>query len=396
MSTEITTAPENARIRRLTVGSRRFTIIGAPHLRDPTSDLVRETIETERPDIVYIEMDRRRFESLADPDAWQDLDLRDVMRRHHVTTLIAQIILLAYQKKMGDVTGVSPGMRMVDTAKLCDDLKIPWILGDRDIRITLLRTWRLAPPARKPLLLTAIIANLLDSTAFSSERLDNPDAQDALAHLMHDVESAYPDINRILRDERDDYLALRARESTAVHTLVVVGPGHLNGVANRLQYDVDATFAELEQVPPASPTLKWIAWTLPLVIIGSVVVIAIKKGATAAGENILFWIVVNSVPCAAGAALAAAHPLTVLTAFVAAPITSLTPVFGAGYASAMMETWLRPPRVREIHDVGTDAILIRKWWTNRTLRILLIFFLSGFGSILGTWIGGLEIMTNVF
>jgi pheromone shutdown protein TraB len=58
---------------------------------------------------------------------------------------------------------------------------------------------------------------------------------------------------------------------------------------------------------------------------------------------LLFWVLANGIPCALGALVALAHPLTILAAFVAAPITSLSPLIGAGYVTAFVEAYFARP-----------------------------------------------------
>ena len=131
-------------------------------------------------------------------------------------------------------------------------------------------------------------------------------------------------------------------------------------------------------------------------IIGSLLAIGIQKGSGAAGANLLYWILANGIPSAIGALLAWAHPLTIASAFAAAPITSLTPVIGAGYVTAFVQVLVRPPVVREFETVAEDISTIAGWWRNKLLRVFLAFLLPGFGSLIGTWIGGVEIISNLF
>ena len=114
-----------------------------------------------------------------------------------------------------------------------------------------------------------------------------------------------------------------------------------------------------------------------------------------AGHNARFWILANGIPSALGAIGAWAHPLTVLAAFVAAPLTSLTPVIGAGYVTAFVQAYVRPPSVRELQNVSDDLRIPVQWWRNKLLRIFLAFLLPGLGSLIGTWIGGYEIFSNL-
>jgi pheromone shutdown protein TraB len=131
-------------------------------------------------------------------------------------------------------------------------------------------------------------------------------------------------------------------------------------------------------------------------IVVALLLIGWQKGAAVAGENILFWVLANGIPSAIGAAAALAHPLTILTAFVAAPLTSLTPVIGAGYVTALVQAYLCPPSVRELHRVADDVRITQQGWRNRLLRICLAFILPSIGSLIGTWIGGVEIFSNLF
>ena len=88
--------------------------------------------------------------------------------------------------------------------------------------------------------------------------------------------------------------------------------------------------------------------------------------------------------------------LAVAAAFLAAPITSLTPVIGAGYVTAFVQTYFKPPLVSELKEVARDIGAFRGWWRNRLLRIFLVFVLTTLGSIFGTWVGGAEIVSNLF
>ena len=115
-----------------------------------------------------------------------------------------------------------------------------------------------------------------------------------------------------------------------------------------------------------------------------------------AGENLLYWVLANGIPCSIGAMISLAHPLTIITGFLAAPFTSLTPVIGAGYVTAFVQAWIQPPRVREMQNVAEDMAVLTRWWQNRLLKIFLAFLLPSMGSMIGTWIGGVEIVKNLF
>jgi pheromone shutdown protein TraB len=145
-----------------------------------------------------------------------------------------------------------------------------------------------------------------------------------------------------------------------------------------------------------SAAWKWAGWSIPVLILGSIAYIGWTKGAAAAGHNILFWVAASGIPSFIGALFALAHPLTAVGAFLAAPITTLTPVLGVGHVAALLQAYLRPPLVREFQTVGEEIGSLRKWWSNRLLRILLVFILTTLGGMFGMFVGSAEIVSNLF
>ncbi|MDX1522105.1 MAG: hypothetical protein R3264_10795 [Anaerolineae bacterium] len=104
----------------------------------------------------------------------------------------------------------------------------------------------------------------------------------------------------------------------------------------------------------------------------------------------------NGIPSSIGAIIALAHPITIISAFIAAPITSLTPVIGAGYVTAFIQAYFQPPVVKEFQTVTDDIGSLKMWWRNKLLRILLVFILTSLGSLIGTYVGAYEIVGNLF
>jgi pheromone shutdown-related protein TraB len=213
---------------------------------------------------------------------------------------------------------------------------------------------------------------------------------------MKDLGEAMPELKKVLIDERDLFLAHKIREAPGKRVLAVVGAGHLEGIRKALLEYREVDLAELNRIPPVSPVWKWVGWSLPVGIIGAIAYIGWTEGPAAAGNNALFWILASGVPCALGALLAFAHPLTVLAAFVSAPITTLSPVLGAGYVTAFVQAFLRPPRVREFQTVASDVTQLRRWWESRLLRVFLAFLLPTLGASLGMIFGSVEIFGNLF
>jgi pheromone shutdown-related protein TraB len=385
--------PDDVHILQL--GEREIILIGTAHISQQSADLVRKVIDAERPDYVCIELDEKRYESLTKPKRWEILDLREIIRRKQLSTLLVNLILASYQKKLGDQLGVKPGTELLEAARAAEDNAIPVALCDRDVRITLRRAWHATSFRKKGYLLASLFASLFDKTEITEEKLAELRSTDVISELMREMGEAMPELKRVLIDERDTYLSEKIKETPGQRLVAVVGAGHLAGIRQALHEDRREQLEEITTVRSMSPVWKTMGWLVPAVIISALAAIGFSKGAAVAGENLLFWILANGIPAGLGALVAMAHPFTVLVAFVAAPITSLTPVIGAGYVTAFTQLMMRPPVVKEFDTVLADMASLRGWWRNKLLRVLLAFILPGFGSMIGTWVGGVKILSNL-
>ena len=242
----------------------------------------------------------------------------------------------------------------------------------------------------------ALLAGLFGGAELSEDELRELRKKDVLSEVTQQLATAMPALKRVLIDERDVYLAEKIRSTAGERIVAVVGAGHVEGISRLLSQPSRAKLERIEHIPPVTPVWKYVGWGIPLIIIGSLGFIAWSKGGDVAGESLRFWILANGIPSGIGAIVALAHPLTVLTAFLAAPITSLTPVIGAGYVTAFVQAYVRPPRVRDFQTVVEDAGSARRWWQNRLLRVLLAFIFPTLGSMIGTYVGGYEIISNLF
>jgi pheromone shutdown-related protein TraB len=292
--------------------------------------------------------------------------------------------------------GVMPGTELLEATNVAKEQEIKIALCDRDVRVTLRRAWHQTSFLKKGYLLATLLVSLFDKTEITEEKLAELKKKDVLSELMSELGEAMPELKRVLIDERDVFLAEKIKRSAGNRLVAVVGAGHVEGIKKLIGEDHSKELPEISTFPPVSPAIKGVGWSIPLFIIGSLVAIGIMKGSEAAGANLLYWILANGIPSAVGAMLAWGHPLTIASAFGAAPITSLTPVIGAGYVTAFVQVLLRPPVVREFERVAEDMATFSGWWTNKLLRVFLTFLLPGFGSMIGTWIGGVEIVSNLF
>ncbi|TFG61899.1 MAG: TraB/GumN family protein [Nitrospirales bacterium] len=380
----------------LTTGDKTIILVGTAHVSQESVELVKLVIEQEQPDGVCVELDAKRFEAISHPNRWESLDLKEIIRQQQLSTLMVNLVLASFQKRLGDKLGVLPGTEMLEAIRMAEKHNVPVTLGDRDVRVTMRRAWRNTPFWRKSLLMSSLLLSIFDTTEVSEDEIRNLKKQDVLSEMMKDLGKEVPTLKVVLIDERDRYLAKKMVEAPGKRTVAVVGAGHVAGICQTIEKQQSVDLEELNFVPPVSPILKIVGWSIPVLIVGSIAWIGWQKGADAAGENALFWILANGIPSGIGGLLAMAHPLTTLTAFVAAPFTSLTPVIGVGYVTAFVQAYLQPPIVRDFQTVAEDIAIPGRWWKSRLLRVFLAFLLPTIGSIIGTWVGGTRIVSNLF
>ncbi|MCW9096291.1 MAG: TraB/GumN family protein [Ignavibacteriaceae bacterium] len=373
-----------------------FIIVGTAHISRQSADLVKQVIENEKPDVVCVELDEKRFKALSEKNRWENLDLKQIIREKQLSTLIINLVLASYQKKLGEKLGVSPGTELLEAVKVAEENKIPIELCDREIRITLRRAWHSMSFWQKIKFLTGGLAGIFEKQELTEEKLAELRSKDALSEMMEELGKAMPVLKRVLIDERDAYIAEKMQKVNGKKIVSVVGAGHVNGIINYFNNNSRVSFEEIEKIPSSSPVTKIIGWGIPAIIIASILFIGYNKGLSEAGDNAIFWILANGIPSAIGAMIALAHPLTILTAFLAAPITSLSPLIGAGYVAAFVQVYFQPPLVKDFQHVAESARKISMWWKNKLLKVLLVFILASLGSVLGTYVGLFEIVKNVF
>ena len=312
----------------LNVEGREFILVGTAHVSRESAELVRRVIEAEKPDRVCVELDVQRYEALTHKTRWESLDIKEVIRKKQISTLMMNLLLSAYQKKLGLKLGVVPGTELLEATKVAEEQGIPVSLCDRDVRVTLRRAWRATPWWKKAVLLSTVLTSVFDDKEITEEQIEELLKGDVLSEMMKELGKAMPSLKRVLIDERDLYLSHKMRASEGGRVVAVVGAGHLQGIREVLLENREVDLEEINKIPPVSSVWKWIGWGIPLAILSSIAYIGWTKGPEAAGDNALYWILANGIPCAIGATLALAHPATIAAAFFSAPITSLTPVIG--------------------------------------------------------------------
>lgn len=375
---------------RITLDNRVITLLGTAHVSAESLAEVKDSIISEAPDHVCVEMDEGRLKNLEEGTKWSGTDLKNVLRKGQGFMLMANLALSSFQRRMGADTGVQPGEEMKAAVDSAREGNIPFSCSDRSIQVTLSRAWRLSGLWSKMKLISSLVASVVTNESASPEEIENLKKADAMQGMMKELADYLPAVKSVLIDERDHYLASKIFTSPGKKTLAVVGAAHVPGIVELLGEMAEgkrsSSTADIETVPPKKFFGKIAPWIIPAAIVGLFVFGIYRSGFDTILEMGKIWILANGVLAALGAIAALAHPLTILISFVGAPITSLNPTIGVGMVAGLLEYVFRTPRVLDMESLNTDILSLKGWYRNRVTRILLVFFLSSLGSSVGTFL----------
>jgi pheromone shutdown-related protein TraB len=377
----------------LSMEDKEIILVGTAHVSRESADLVERVIEEEKPDTVAVELCRSRYQAITEENKWQETDLIKVIREKKAFLLLSNLMLASFQKKIGKKLGIKPGEEMLRAVNTAKEMEVDIHLADRDIRTTLSRTWRLMGFWTKFKLLFQLITSMGDVEEIEKEDIEKLKQQDVLETLLSELGKTLPELQQVLIDERDQYLAQKIRTAPGNKIVAVVGAGHVPGIKKYWHEPVD--IEALEVIPPKGKWVGFMKWGIPTLVILLIILGFHMAGANAGADMIKWWVLANAVLAGLGAAIALAHPLTVLAAFVASPITSLNPMVAAGWVAGLVQVFLVKPKVKDFQRLPEDIVTVKGFWKNKITRILLIVVLTNLGSSLGAFVA-IPLMAKAF
>ncbi|MDX2480143.1 MAG: TraB/GumN family protein [Desulfuromusa sp.] len=372
----------------LQVDDKEIVLVGTAHISQDSVDTVIRTIDEVVPDTVCVELDAQRYQSLINKKGWESLNLKDLIKKKQVPFLLTNLALSSYQKRMGLHTGVKPGAELAAAAQTAEERGMEVELIDRNIRTTLLRVWRKTGLWNKMKVVASLFGSLFEKQELNEEELANLRESDTLSSMLDEMGKLLPSVKQILVDERDTYMAYHIRNAPGERVLAVVGAAHLPGIIRLLQGDEISheTIAEISIVPPKTTFSKIIPWLIPGIVVALFIGGFFFGNRDQLANAATAWVLANGLFSALGTLLALGHPVTIFSAFVAAPLTSLNPTIGAGFVTGLVQSFVAPPTVRDMEHVGEDLMTFKGWWQNRLARVLLVFLFSSIGSSIGTFV----------
>ncbi|MFP4129257.1 MAG: TraB/GumN family protein [Halorhodospira sp.] len=387
--------------QHVTVDGTEFVLLGTAHISQASTDEVTEEIRHGGYDAVAVELCESRMRAFREPDYLERMDLLQVLRTGRGGLVMASLALGAYQQRLAEQLGVEPGAEMKAAAAEADSHGVELILADREVGVTMRRLYRNVPWWQRLGLLTGLVGSLASSQRVSSEEVERLKQGDLLESTFRELAQSSRALYQPLITERDRYMAARLLEASAGRhrrVLVVLGAGHLAGVAEHLRNPPSAGAAAeraaLERMPPPARWPRYLAYLVAAVILSGFA-IGFSRSPELGWSLIGTWFLVNGGLSAVGTALAYGHPVTVAGAFLAAPLTSLNPTIGAGFVAAAIELTVRRPRVGDFRELRQHIVRWQGWWTNRVARTLLVFLFASLGSALGTYLAGARILERL-
>ena len=383
----------------LELNGRKITLIGTAHVSKESIDEVSNTIREISPDCVAIELDEKRANAIEHPDQYRQLDIIKVLKNHEGFLMLANLVLASFQRRMGENVGVKPGDEMLAAMNVAKELNIPSVMVDRPIQITLKRAWAKNSFWGKSKLLASLLASAFSKEEVSEEEIEKLKNRNEMDSMMDDLADYLPAVKEVLIDERDKYLASNIWSAKGDNVVAVLGAGHIPGVTAHLNKlaanEESADVTEISQVPPKGIFGKIMSWFIPALIVVLLAIGFIMGGKDLGTESLLVWVLSCSVPAAVMSLIGLAHPLTIISAFICAPFTALSPLVGIGLVTGIVQATVCKPKISDMETLQNDITSIKGIYKNRILKVLLIFILSSLGTAIGNIAGLTGVVKNL-
>jgi pheromone shutdown-related protein TraB len=377
----------------LEVDGRTIHIVGTAHVSRKSVEEVERVIDEVKPDTVCVELDPMRFEALTDDTRWRKLDIFAVIKQRKVLFLMASLALQAYQRRLGDQLGVKPGSELLAAVEAAERVGAEVVLADRDVQATLRRTWANLGFLNKVKLLGALSASVFDAQEIDEEQIEALKDREHISDMMTEFAKVMPEVKIPLIDERDQYLMSSIEDAPGDTIVAVVGAGHVEGMAKQVGKSIDRK--ALERIPPPGWFGRIAKWIIPAVILCAFYYGYTKHQGEDFVHMLYAWILPNAIVAGLFTLIAGGKILSVLTAIVASPITSLNPTVGAGMVVGFVEAYLRKPTVEDCERLGTEVTTWQGMRKNPFSRILIVAIAATMGSALGAWVGATWVLTLV-
>jgi pheromone shutdown-related protein TraB len=385
---------DHRNVHRLAQDGREIILVGTAHVSRDSAELVERVIDEERPDVVCVELCQARFDALKQKDRWQETDIVKVIRDNRTALLLSQLLMVSFQRRIAEKFNINPGEEMLRAIAKAEATGAKIVLADREIRVTLLRTWRMMRFWTRLKFLSEMILSLFITEDITEEDIEKLKEHDVLDMALKAVGEKLPEVKTTLIDERDQYLAHMISHAGGRKIVAVVGAGHVSGIQQSFGRDID--LEAISRIPPPSLWAKFFGWGFSAGIIALFVAGFFYSGGQASINMILSWSAITATCAAIGAIVLLAHPLTILASALSAPLATLHPLIATGWVAGLVEASFRKPQVKDFLDLKDDIVSLGGFFRNKITRLLILVVFVNLTTSIGTFVAIPVLMKYIF
>lgn len=380
----------NENVVKINYFDKEIYLVKTAHVSKNSIEDVRNCVEEVKPDSICIELDQDRYNKLTNPEKWRETDIVKVIKEKQVGFLLVNVILSSFQKRMAKTMDSNSGAEMLEGINLSKENNINLVMADRPIKTTFSRIWNKLSFKEKIHLLSSSITSIFDDEEITEEDIAKLKEADALEAALLDIGKEFPTVKEVLVDERDKFLCEKIRTAPGNKIVAIIGAAHSIGINKYINEPINCDDLNIidKKTFTVSNLLKWL---LSIALVGIVIYTTITNKQMGVNQ-LKSWVLWHGSLSAIGTSLALAHPLSIITAFIAAPITSLSPLLAPGWFAGIVEATIRKPKVKDFEDLADDTATLKGFWKNRVTKILFVVIFANLFSTLATFISGLDII----
>ncbi|ARV04998.1 TraB/GumN family protein [Enterococcus faecalis] len=379
-------------VEKLVIQDKTYYLVGTNHISKESAELVKKVINEVRPACVCVELDQKRYQKYTSPEEWAKTDIIKIIKQNKLVVLFSNIVYGVLQRKLAKEKGTIQAGELIQALESAENVGADIQLIDRDIQVTFKRMWRHLSFKQKPKLIMTFFSEFED---VETERLEDFLESDSFDNVFIQLSKKFPTIYDDMITERDKVMVTNLQNSKYDVNVVVVGKAHINGIKEKLKEEKNYDISELTSIPSKKLSSKLIEFIFPLTII-LLLAVSFLSGIQVGFHQLLKWWVWNGGLAAIFTCFALPSPLTILTSLIMAPVGALSPVLSVGVFSALAEATVKKPTVRDFLTVQDDFLSIKTIYSNRLIKIGLVFLLSNLGGAIGNIIGGIGILNSLF
>jgi pheromone shutdown-related protein TraB len=384
----------NSMNTKIQLENKTITLIGTAHVSHQSAQEVLETLSSGTYDAIAIELDEERYKGLNQDKSWENTDIIQLIKQKKTGLLMAQLVLASYQKRIAKANSIQVGQEMMTAIDYANGHEIRLLKIDRSVTVTFQRIWSSLNFFDKMSMLTQLITSVFTNEEISEADLEKLKEQDILQAALSEISTKFPKVAEALIFERDRIMAYKLRHAPGQNIVAIVGAAHVSGIVSHLDKP-NLEIKDLMVVPPTKASSKILTYIFPLSIV-ALIVITMIMSPNMALNTIIKFIVFNGSLAALGTLLAFGHPVSIITAFIAAPIGILSPVLATGWFAGIAEATMRKPKVTDFMNLQDEAMHLKGWWKNRVLRILLVVMMANIFASFGSIMTSIDLFKNLF